>query len=302
MSLTTVADGRYVDVNESFLSVSGYTRKEVIGRTSLELNIWETAQIRADFIQQVKERGSVVNVETRLRTRDGSHRLPPFFRRSVWILAASNVCSSASSDITERMRAQQALEESEARFRNMADTAPVMIWVTGADKLCTYVNQQWCAFTGRTLAQELGNGWAKGVHPDDQSRCMETYVNAFDRRETFSMEYRVRGADGAFHWVIDSATPRFSATGEFLGYIGSCMDITARKESEQSLRLAHAEVSRLKNQLQEENIYLQEEIKLGQNFGEIVGASSALKYVLFKIEQVAPTDSTVLITGETGTG
>jgi PAS domain S-box-containing protein len=184
----------------------------------------------------------------------------------------------------------------------MADTAPVMIWVTGADKLCTYVNQQWCDFTGRTIEQELGNGWTDGIHPDDHSRCWETYANAFDRREPFRMEYRIRRADGTFHWVFDSGTPRVSATGEFLGYIGSCMDITARKESEESLRKAHAEVSRLKNQLEEENIYLQEEIKLGQNFGEIVGTSAELKYVLFKIEQVAPTDSTVLITGETGTG
>jgi transcriptional regulator with GAF, ATPase, and Fis domain len=152
------------------------------------------------------------------------------------------------------------------------------------------------------MKQELGNGWAEGVHPEDYDSCLETYVNGFDRRESFRIEYRLRRADSAFRWVINSATPRFSPTGEFLGYIGSCMDITDRKESEESLRLAHGEVSRLKNQLQEENIYLQEEIKLGQNFGEIVGASAALKYVLFKIEQVAPTDSTVLITGETGTG
>ena len=301
MSLTTLADGYYIDVNESFLSVSGYTRKEVIGLTSLELNIWETPEKRADFLQQVKERGSVVNVETKLRTRNGSLRL--FLSSAERIdLGGVECLLMASSDITERMLAQQALQESEARFRNMADTAPVMIWITGADKLCTYVNQQWCDFTGHTMEQELGNGWANGIHPDDHSRSMETYVNAFDRREPFSMEYRIRGADGKFYWVIDSATPRFSATGEFLGYIGSCMDITARKESEESLRLAHEEVSRLKNQLQEENIYLQEEIKLGQNFGEIIGTSAALKYVLFKIEQVAPTDSTVLITGETGTG
>jgi len=123
------------------------------------------------------------------------------------------------------------------------------------------------------------------------------------------MEYRLRRADGAYRWVIDSGTPRFSSAGKFLGYIGSCVDITDRKESEaavveahEQLVVAHEEVNRLKNQLQEENIYLQEEIKLQQNFGDIVGRSDALKYVLFKIEQVAPTDSTVLITGETGTG
>src|SRR6185436_9250510 len=208
----------------------------------------------------------------------------------------------ASSDITERMLAQQALQESEARFRNMADTAPVMIWVAGEDKLCNYFNQQWCDFTGRTMEQELGTGWAEGVHPEDLARCLETYFEAFDRREPFQMEYRLRGADSVFHWVIDTAAPRFSSTGAFLGYIGSCMDITERKQAEESLRLAHEEVNSLKNQLQEENIYLKEEIRLQQNFGEIIGESDALKYVLFKIEQVAPTDSTVLITGETGTG
>ena len=152
------------------------------------------------------------------------------------------------------------------------------------------------------MEQELGTGWAEGVHPDDSARCLKTYFDAFDRREPFRMEYRLRRADSVYRWIIDSAAPSFSATGAFLGYIGSCMDITDRKESEESLRRAHKEVSSLKNQLQEENIYLQEEIRLQQNFGEIIGESDALKYVLFKIEQVAPTDSTVLITGETGTG
>ncbi|HEY8187143.1 MAG TPA: sigma 54-interacting transcriptional regulator [Pyrinomonadaceae bacterium] len=212
-------------------------------------------------------------------------------------------------DITDRVQAQQAVQESEARFRNMADTAPVMIWVAGTDKLCSYVNHGFLDFTGNRLEEELGNGWTKGIHPDDSERRLETYLYAFDRREPFRMEYRLRRADGSFHWVFDSATPRFSASGEFLGYIGSCVDIDDRKKSEEDLVsalrelvVAHEEVSRLKNQLHEENIYLKEEINLGQHFGEIVGQSDALKYVLFKIEQVAPTEATVLITGETGTG
>jgi PAS domain S-box-containing protein len=301
MSVTTVADGRYIYVNESFLSMSGYTREEVIGRTSHELRIWETPEHRADFVGQLMERGSVVNVEAKFRIKDGSLRtlLSSAERLD---LGGVECLLVASSDITDRMQAQQALQESEVRFRNMADTAPVMIWVTGEDKSCTYVNQQWCDFTGRTMEQELGAGWAEGVHPDDKDRCLKTYFEAFDRREPFRMEYRARRADSEFRWVLDCGTPRFSPTGEFLGYIGSCMDITDRKESEEFLRLAHEEVSSLKNQLQEENIYLKEEIRLQQNYGEIIGESDALKYVLFKIEQVAPTDSTVLITGETGTG
>jgi PAS domain S-box-containing protein len=138
-------------------------------------------------------------------------------------------------DITERHRAMEALRESEERFRNMADKAPVMIWVSGMDKLCTYFNQQWLDFTGRTLEAELGNGWTDGLHRDDYHRCLETYTTAFDLRQPFTMEYRLRRADGQFRWILDSGTPRFSPGEKFLGYIGSCIDITERKAAEEAL-------------------------------------------------------------------
>jgi transcriptional regulator with GAF, ATPase, and Fis domain len=116
------------------------------------------------------------------------------------------------------------------------------------------------------------------------------------------MEYRIRRHDGEYRWIYDAGTPLFSPDGVFLGYIGSAIDITERKESEVELHQAHEELQRLKNQLEAENIYLQQELQLDPTFGEIVGQSDAIKYVLFKVTQVAPTDTTVLITGETGTG
>lgn len=205
-------------------------------------------------------------------------------------------------DVTERKRAEEELRQSEARFRNMADTSPMMIWVAGTDMLCTYVNKLWLDFTGRTMEDEVDTGWAQGIHPEDYARALEIYNSAFDRREPFKMEYRLRRADGLYRWVLNTGAPRFSTQKDFLGYIGSCIDITDRQESEEQLRRAHDELKQLKNQLEAENIYLQQELQLDQNFGEIVGQSDPIKYVLSKITQVATTDATVLISGETGTG
>jgi len=138
------------------------------------------------------------------------------------------------SQRTAELRATvERLRESEERFRNMADTAPVMIWVSNANKLCTFVNQSWLTFTGRTLEQELDNGWAEGVHPDDVEGCFATYSSSFDVRQNFQMEYRLRSADGEYRWVLDKGVPRFAPGGVFAGYIGSAIDITDLKRTQE---------------------------------------------------------------------
>ena len=115
-------------------------------------------------------------------------------------------------------------QESEARFRLMADSAPVMLWMSGVDTLCTFFNRAWLEFRGRSMEQEIGNGWAEGVHPDDLDRCLQTYLDRFHARQEFRMEYRLRRADGEYCWIVDAGVPRF--TPEFAGYIGSGVVLT----------------------------------------------------------------------------
>lgn len=140
------------------------------------------------------------------------------------------------TDVHDRKQAEAAVIESEARFRHMTDTAPVLVWMSGVDKLCNYFNQGWLNFTGRTMQQEMGYGWTAGVHPDDLWRCLETYTDAFDRHQPFEMEYRLRRFDGAYRWILDVGVPRFTTEGCFLGYIGSCMDIHDRKQAEANIQ------------------------------------------------------------------
>ncbi len=125
--------------------------------------------------------------------------------------------------------------ESEQRFRHVANTAPVMIWMSRTDKLCNYFNEPWLQFTGRPLAAELGDGWADGVHPQDLPRCLRTYTDSFDRKEPFRMQYRLRRYDGEYRWILDNGVPRFTEGRQFTGYIGSCIDVTDRKVAEETL-------------------------------------------------------------------
>ena len=181
------------------------------------------------------------------------------------------LAQSATSEIALRWRLQeqqareQALRESEERFVLMADTAPVLIWMSGTDKLRNYFNKPWLEFTGRTMEQEIGDGWAEGVYSEDFQRCLDIHSKAFDAREKFRTECRLRRAGGEYRWVLETGVPRFQDDGGFAGYIGYCVDITERKEVETKQREANDELDRRvqerTKELEEANATLRSEVE-----------------------------------------
>jgi PAS domain S-box-containing protein len=162
----------------------------------------------------------------------------------------------------------------DARFRLLADHAPVMLWMSGLDGLCDFFNSTWLAFTGRTLAQERGNGWAEGVHPDDFQDCMDRYLNAFVAREQFRMEYRLRRADGQFRWILDHGVPRYGQGGAFEGFIGSCIDITEMRQAAEALK---ARTGALAAALREREVLLSEIHHRVKNNLQLVSSMLALQ-------------------------
>ncbi|PWU19349.1 MAG: hypothetical protein C5B50_06770 [Verrucomicrobia bacterium] len=150
-----------------------------------------------------------------------------------------------SLDITTLKEAEERAQESERRFSLMANAAPVFIWASGTDKKCIFLNKPWLEFKGRKMAQELGDGWAEGIHPDDLAGCMKVYTDSFDARRPFSMEYRIRRHDGQYRWLLDHGVPRYDPERNFLGYIGSCVDVTERKQAETEAQRARQELAHL---------------------------------------------------------
>ncbi len=226
---TTDVRGRITYVNDQFCRISRYMREELLGQDHRIVN---SGYHSKEFIRRLWRTiaaGEIWRGELRNRGKDGTiywvdTTIVPFLDDS----GRPYQYMAIRYDITDRKLQEQALRESEERFRLMAESAPMMIWMTGPDKQADYFNRRWLAFSGRSQAQEVGFGWAEGLHPDDRERCLAIYRTAFDARRSFDMECRMRRADGEYRVVESHGVPRFAPGGEFLGYLGSSVDITDR--------------------------------------------------------------------------
>jgi PAS domain S-box-containing protein len=227
-------NGVLLSVNLAAARILGYELNELVNR-NLRMLLSENVHAELDaYLTALREKHEASGF-IELWTKSGEIRTWEYRSTLRTMGVQVPLVRAMAHDITDTLRAQKALRESEERFRLVANTAPVMIWMSGTDTLCTYFNIPWLEFTGRTIEAELGSGWAENVHPEDYKTCLETYIKAFDRREKFSMEYRLRRYDGEYRWILDIGVPRFDQDGSFAGYIGSCIDVTERKLAEKAL-------------------------------------------------------------------
>ncbi len=289
---------KFVWMNASFATMLGYTVDELLNQPTRI--VYPSDEAHAAFAAAAYPgmlRGEVFRTEIQYQRKDRSLGWYNISGEQLYQDSDESIWSFV--DITEHKQAEAAVRESETRFRLMADSAPVLMWTSAQDKLCNWFNKVWLKFTGRSMEQEMGSGWAEGVHPDDLNRCLDTYGNAFDARHEFTMEYRLRRFDGEYRWLVDTGVPRFDADGMFMGYIGSCIDIADRKNAEIELVVANTELSfqneRIDTLMREQKAILQNDLigivtvrdrkiiwanpafetMLGYGPGELVGAPTS---------------------------
>lgn len=253
--ITRLTDGLIIDVNNNFTEILGYSREEAIGASSIKANIWKDPHDREKIVKEILHSGHCDNFQTEFVRKDGKVILGLMSAAKIMLNDVPHIIS-ITRDVTELKKTEEEIREKLVQYSNLANSSTALIWRSGTDKLCNYFNEPWLKFTGRTLEQEMGNGWAEGVHADDFERCLNTYVAAFDNQEKFEMEYRLRNAKGEYRWLIDMGTPNYNSKNEFTGYIGHCFDITDRKNDE-------AELNRKVKELKELNdLMLDRELKM----------------------------------------
>ncbi|HET9864112.1 MAG TPA: PAS domain S-box protein [Steroidobacteraceae bacterium] len=251
--VTIDAQGAVIGWNTQAEKMFGWTRAEATGRELADLVIPERhRQAHRHGLRRYLETGMARMINKRVELaalhRTG-HEFPVELAVTPIGFGEELVFSAFIRDITGRTRAEAALRESEQRFRTTANAAPVLIWMSGPDRRGTWFNQRWLDFVGRTMDQELGDGWCDNLHPADFDRVLDTFHAAFDAHRPYEMEYRLQRTDGAWRWLLERGTPTIGPGGEFEGYIGTCIDITEHRETVEALRESRARFKTLTESL-----------------------------------------------------
>lgn len=245
-------DGIIESWNQSAERIFGYTAGEAIGKHITLIVPSDHRDEEDEILARLRRGERVDHFHTVRRRKDGSLfdvslTISPVRDSSGRVVGASKV----ARDITAQKQGERALRESEQRVRVITDASPIMVWMAGTDKLCYYFNKGWLDFTGRSLEQESGNGWAENLHPEDVDRCLQIYVSNFDARHPFEMEYRMRHHTGQYRWILDRGVPRYAPDGTFEGYVGGCLDIHDQKEAAEKVRGADETLRLMKVQDEE---------------------------------------------------
>ena len=242
------ANGQVLSANRAVAEASGFSSADqLVGRRVADFLSLDVRHLFNTYLQEVLTKGRARGL-MKVRTRNGEERLIEYDNSLRREGLGKPIVRCIGRDVTEQRRAERALRESEERFRTMANAAPVMIWMSAPDAGCTFFNQPWLDFTGRPMEEQIGNGWTVFVHPDDLSRCMEAYLKAFKARAKFEMEYRLRRVDGEYRWILDIGVPLFVPPGTFVGYVGSCLDVTEHKQAQDRLQQLSGRLIKLQEQ------------------------------------------------------
>jgi formate hydrogenlyase transcriptional activator len=278
--------GTIVDVNRQACESLGYIRQELIGNTARAFHL-DSDRASLESVAEAATSGTIVNTPWH-RRKDGSV-FPVEAHTSVVSYGGRRFLLSVARDISDRLRAEEAVRQSEKQLREVIETIPAIAWTNSSDGSIEFVNKRWQEYTGMSAEQSRGSGWKGALHPKDLIRYVERRRASLASGDSLEDEVRIRcGGTGEYRWFISRAVPLRDDRGNIIRWYGTATDIHDRKRAEERIQV--------------ENVVLREEIDRTSMFEEVVGASPALKTVLSAVSKVAPTDSTVLLTGETGTG
>jgi PAS domain S-box-containing protein len=235
-------EGRYVAANAAASVLTGFSREELLERSVWDLTPAPNRELGFRLWQAFITAGRQDGEYTLVR-KDGATILADY-RAVAGVRPGRHFVFMR--DLTPRLRAEEALRQSEARFRLVADSTPVLIWMADPDNKGTYFNRRWTEYTGLSLEESCGDGWLRAIHPDDAEVAAAYCGKHVEARRPFTMEFRLRRADGAYRWMLDSGVPLIDSDGTFRGLIGSCVDIEDHKQAEleRELRFRHEQDAR----------------------------------------------------------